>query len=212
MTSKLIPLLLAVPLALAAQSAAAQLNTLKFGVAGINVSSKTTGLKGVGVPAGSDIEIGNASTVVFDYERKLNANVSVELALGLPPRHDVTAKGPIAFLGKIASVKQFAPTVFVNYAFGDENAAFRPFVGLGVNYTRFIGARSMLGQNIDLSDSVGLAGQVGFSYAINKQWGICGSFIMAKVESDLVATANTVQTTTIDFRPKVLTLGLSYKF
>lgn len=212
MNKKLIPLLLAVPALLCAQGALAQLNTLKIGLASIDVNSRTTGLHGIGVPAGGDLEIKDASTLTLVYERTLSPHLSVELALGIPPRHDVMAKGPIAFLGKVATVKQVAPTLFLNYRFMDEGSAFRPFVGIGVNYTRFIGAKSMIGQKIELTDSTGLAGQIGATYAINKQWGLYGAFIMAKVESDLVATATTVQTTTIDFRPKVLTMGVSYKF
>jgi len=212
MNKNFTPLLLAVPALLCAQGAVAQLNTFKLGLASIDVSSRTTGLRGIGVPAGGDLEIGDASTLAICYERSLSPHLSVEVALGVPPRHDVMAKGPIAFLGRVATVKQFAPTVFLNYSFLDETSAFRPFVGIGVNYTRFIGAKSMIGQKIELSDSTGLAGQIGATYAINKQWGIYGAFIMAKVESDLVATATTVQTTTIDFRPKVLTVGVSYRF
>lgn len=212
MKNIVIPLLLTAPLVLWAQEAAAQESTVKIGGAFIDVNSRTTGLVGIGVPSGSDIQIGNASTLTFGYERKLSSTLSVELAAGIPPEHDTTATGPISFLHKVSSVKQFAPTLFLNYTFGADGAALRPFVGIGVNYTKFIDIKSELGQNIELSDSVGLAVQAGVNYVINKQWGLYAAFAMADVKSDMVATANTVQTTTIDFRPKVFSAGLSYRF
>ena len=212
MKNKLIPLLLAAPLVLWAQGATAQVLTVKMGGAFIDVSSRTTGLVGIGVPSGSDIQVGDASTLTFGYEHKLSPTLSIELAAGIPPKHDTTATGPISFLHKVSSVKQFAPTLFLNYAFGSEGAALRPFVGIGVNYTKFVDIKSELGQKIELSDSVGLAVQAGVNYAIDKQWGLYAAFAMADVKSDMVATANTVQTTRIDFRPKVFSAGLSYKF
>lgn len=212
MKNKLIPLLLAAPLVLWAQGATAQASTIKLGGAFIDISSRTTGLVGIGVPPGADISVGNSSTLTFGYERKLSPTLSIELVAGIPPKHDTTATGSIAFLHKVSSVKQFAPTLFLNYSFGAEGAALRPFVGVGANYTKFIDTKSELGQKIELSDSVGLAVQVGVNYAIDRQWGLYAAFAMADVQSNLVATANTVQTTTIDFRPKVFSAGLSYKF
>lgn len=212
MQYKLIALLCAAPLACLAQGAAAQASTLKLGYASVDVSSRTTGLSGIGVPPGADIQVGDATTLTFGFEHKFSPQLSIELAAGIPPKHDTVATGPIAFLGTVSSVKQFAPTIFLNYSFGAEGSTLRPFVGIGANYTKFIDAKSNLGQTIKLSDSVGLAVQAGLNYAINKQWGVYAAFAMADVQSDLVATANTVQTTHIDFRPKVFSAGLSYKF
>jgi outer membrane protein len=212
MQYKLIPLLCAVPLAFLAQAAAAQASTVKLGYAAIDLSSRTTGLSGIGVPPGADIQFGDATTLTFGYEHKFSPQLSIEIAAGIPPKHDTVATGPIAFLGTVFSVKQFAPTIFLNYSFGQDGAVLRPFVGIGANYTKFIDAKSNLGQNIELSDSVGLAVQAGLQYAISKQWGVYAVFAMADVKSDLVATANTVQRTNIDFRPKVFSAGLSYKF
>lgn len=212
MKNKLIPLLLVAPMALCAQAAVAQVSTVKLGYAAVDIDSHTSGLAGISVPPGADIRVSSAHTLTFGYERKFTPQLSVELAAGIPPEHDTEATGPIAFLGGVSSVKQVAPTLFLNYSFGVEGAALRPYVGIGVNFTKFIDAKSKLGQKIELSDSVGLAAQVGVNYAINKQWGLYASFAMADVQSDLVATGATVQTTHIDFHPKVFGLGLSYKF
>jgi outer membrane protein len=197
---------------LAAVPAQAQQSVLNLGVSRVDIHSKTTGLQGIGVPPGADLEVQDATTLFLSYEYRFTPNWGVELAAGIPPTHDTKATGSIAFLGKVSSVKQLAPTLFVNYHFGDDSAAWRPFVGLGVNYTRFYDAKSEYNQNIELSDSVGLAAQAGVSYALTPQVSINGAVGVAKVKSDLVATGTTVQTTTIDFRPVVYTLSVGYKF
>jgi len=197
---------------LAAVPAQAQQSVVSIGVSHIDINSKTTGLRGIGVPPGADLEVQDATTLFLSYEYRFAPNWGVELAAGIPPKHDTKAAGSIEFLGKVSSVKQMAPTFFVNYRFGDEGAQWRPFIGLGVNYTRFYDAKSEYGQKIELSDSVGPAAQLGVSYAITPEISLCGAIATAKVKSDLVATGTTVQQTTIDFRPVVYTLAVSYKF
>lgn len=203
---------LAASAVLAAAPASAQQSVLSVGISRIDIHSKTTGLRGIGVPPGADLEVQDATTLFLSYEYRVTPNWGVELAAGIPPKHDTNATGSIAFLGKVSSVKQMAPTLFVNYRFGEDSAQWRPFIGLGVNYTRFYDAKSEYGQNIELSDSVGPAAQVGLSYAITPVISLCGAIATAKVKSDLVATGTTVQQTTIDFRPVVYTLAVSYKF
>jgi outer membrane protein len=206
------PLAIAAVFALGAVAAHAQVNKLKAGVAHVDINNTTTGVKGIGVPPGADLEVEDATTLFFGYERMLTPNIGIELAAGIPPTHDTKASGSIAFLGKVSSVKQAGPTVFANYHFGDEGQPLRPYVGLGINYTRFFDAKSEYGQDIELSDSWGLAGHLGASYALTKEWAIEASFAMAKVKSDLVATGTTVHTTTIDFKPRVFILTAVYSF
>ena len=177
----------------------------------MHISSRTSGIVGIGVPPGSDLKVGNANTMFFAYERRLTPTLSFEITGGIPPTYDTVATGPLAFLGKVSSVKEIAPSLLLNYTFGDEGSALRPFVSVGVNYTHFYDAKSTLGK-VQLSDSVGLAGRVGLKYAISKELGLYASFSMADVASNLVATGNTVLTTTIDFRPKVYGAGMFYRF
>ncbi|MFM7533860.1 MAG: OmpW/AlkL family protein [Rubrivivax sp.] len=208
------PLLVAAALAaLAAGPAQAQLNAVKLGFTSYQPDSRTSGIQGIGVPAGADARVGSATTTVFIYERMLSSNLGAELVLGVPPRVKARATGSVAFLGDdVLSAKNVAPTVFLNYHFGTPSSTFRPYVGLGVNYTRFEGARSKLAPKVEMSDSTGLAIVGGVNYAFNKQWSVFASAAKVETKSNLVATGSTVLTTTIDFRPTVYTLGTAYKF
>jgi outer membrane protein len=98
---------------------------------------------------------------------------------------------------------------------------FRPFVGLGINYTRFYDAESSASGNlasggptkIELSDSWGPAAQVGARYKLAENWSVIGTIAVARVKSDLTATTGSItRTTTIDFRPVVYTLAVGYSF
>lgn len=186
---------------------------LKVGLTRYTSHSATTGIQGIGVPPGADAVVGDASTAIFAIERRLNANMGLEVVLGVPPKVNARATGSVAFLGdKVLTARNLAPTLMLNYSFGDAGAKWRPYVGVGANFTRFSDIQSTLAPKVEMSDSFGLALQAGVNYSLSKQWGVFGSISAIDVSSKLVATGNTVLTTTIDFRPIVYTLGTSYRF
>ena len=213
MTSKLSSLAFAAALACAGGTAQAQANTVKLGLTQYTTNSQTSGLSGIGVPAGADAKVGDATTLIFVYERMLTPNIGAELVLGIPPRIKSKATGSVAFLGDdVLSARNVAPTVFLNYHFGEPGAPLRPYLGAGWNYTRFVGTRSKLAPDVTLGDSNGWAVQAGLAYALSKEWGLFASVAALDVKSKLVAAGSTVLTTTIDFRPVVYSAGVSYNF
>jgi outer membrane protein len=195
-------------------SAQAQtLNTVKFGLIQYVPDSKTSGITGIGVPPGADAEVGSATTLLLTYERTISPNLGVELVLGVPPRVKSKATGTVAFLGDdILSARNVAPTLLLTWHFGEPGDKWRPYVGAGINYTKFTGVRSKLADKVEMSDSVGLAGHAGVDYAINAEWAAFASIGASKVKSDLVASGSTVLKTTIDFRPITYSVGLAYRF
>ncbi len=192
--------------------AQAQESVFKFGVTRYQTHAKTTGITGIGIPPGADAAIGSATTALVTYERLVMPNIGIELVLGIPPKIKATATGSVAFLGPVLEAKNVAPTVLVNYHFGQPSDTFRPYVGAGINYTRFTGVKTPFNWSVSLSDSWGPTVQVGVDYAINKRWGAYASIATVKVKSDLVAIGNTVLQTTIDFRPVVFSTGLAFQF
>lgn len=197
---------------LAHSASHAQLNTVKGGLIYYQTHAETTGITGIGVPAGADADVGNATTLLLSFEREIAPNIGVELVLGWPPTIKANGAGTVAFLGEVLSAKNVAPTLLFNYHFGDRSARWRPYIGLGVNYTYFADAKTPYGWDVNLSDSWGLAGQLGIDVAIDKQWGLFASIAKVQVKSDLAAIGATVLQTTIDFRPVTYAAGVSYKF
>ncbi|NEX60664.1 OmpW/AlkL family protein [Noviherbaspirillum galbum] len=213
---------------LSAASASAQSvpqNTLRLGVAHIGIHSKsddfTTNGPAFLTPQPAGITVDDANTLVIAYTRRLNANLDLDLILGIPPQHDVKGRGTLAPFGTVSKVKQASPTAFINYNFGDEANRFRPFVGVGLNFTRFYDAKSTDAGNlasggptkIELSDSWGLAVQAGLNYKLTDRWSLNGSVATADVKSDLKATTGSIERRTrIDFRPVVMTVSVGYSF
>jgi outer membrane protein len=219
----------------AAQSASAEgLNVFRIGGTYIQSNSSASDAVGPFLPSpdsGVSLKVKNQSTLFFSYARKLDEDYELELAGGIPPTHDVTAKLNAsilpanvvsAFQGQtIAKVRQFAPTVFVNYKLGLPSDPLRPFVGLGINYTKFDRRTSTdLGNamnggptDIRMTDSWGLAAQIGADYKLDDQWSIHGGISTAAVKSTITTiTSGAARTMDIRFQPLVFTLAAGYSF
>lgn len=95
-------------------------------------------------------------------------NIAAELILGVT-KHDVKLNAGGA---KIASTWLLPPTLTLQYHFTDFGA-FKPYVGVGVNYTiPFSEKGTPTLTNFKMKSAFGLAAQVGFDYMINRNWGI----------------------------------------
>lgn len=212
MDRKLIPLL-AVAM-LAAGAAQAQDNVVKAGIIRYDTHSKTDGIRGIGVPPGADAVTGDATTVILVYERTLTPNIGAELVLGVPPRIKANGAGSVAFLGEVLSARNVAPTFLVNYYFGQPGDTWRPYLGAGINHTRFTNVTTTLpGATAELSDSTGLAVQAGVNYAASRQFGLFASIARVDVKTDLVAVSGgEVLQSKIDFRPVTYSAGVWYRF
>ncbi len=199
--------------AVAACSAAqAQNNSLKVGAIRYDSHSKTNGITGPGIPAGADAEVGDATTLLFTFEHMFTPNVGVELVLGVPPKIKAKATGSVAYLGDVLEARNVAPSLILNYHFGDAGSALRPYVGLGVNYTKFTDVKTPYGWDVKLGDSTGFLVHAGVDYAFNKNWGLFASIARVDVKSKLVAKGATVLQTKIDFAPRTYEAGISYRF
>ena len=212
---KILSLALAAALALGFTAVQAQdaNNVVKVGVTRYDTHSKTNGISGIGVPPGADATTDDATTIIFVYERLFTPNIGLEFVLGIPPTIHAKATGSVAFLGdNVLSAKNLAPTLLLNYHFFSPGDTWRPYVGAGINYTKFTDVKSSLAPDVKLGDSTGLAVQVGLNYALTKDVDLFASVAKLNVKSRVVAVGTTVLTTTIDFRPIVYSAGVSYRF
>lgn len=200
----------------------------------------------VNVNAGVSLEVQRQDTLMFSIERALDDQWSVELRLGYPPKHDVKlrvnnpqlsyqagdALGPTkvtrvqAKLAAnnglvVAGVRQWAPTLFVNYKFGDKANALRPWVGVGINHTTFKSSTNAVGNElyhdgavrVKLSDSTGLAFQTGITYQLDQNWSLQASWMTAAVKHNLTSyTDHSAQRATYRFHPSVFAAVVAYSF
>lgn len=176
-------------------------------------------------PAPASAEVRDASTIAFGAVYWLTPQIGVDVVLGVPPKHKIDGTGFITPFGQIASVKKIAPTVFVNWRFNELMPGLRPFVGVGINHTKFDSARTTASGNaaaggpttVDFKDSWGLAFHGGLSYEVDKQWSVRGTLGTAQVDTKATLRTTTgagtiTRTADVDFKPLVLGLTVGYSF
>ena len=200
-------------------------NLIAAGVGYISVNSSSPNFSSNGpdflTPQPIGITVGSATTLLFGFSHMLNDHWAVALAGGIPPKHDISGTGNLAPFGVTTTVKQFAPTVFVNYHFNESGSKFRPFVGLGINYTKFYDITSTAAGNlasggptgVTLSSYTGLAATVGMNYKIADHWYFNANIAAADVSTDMVATTGSIQRTThVKLNPILYSAGIAYSF
>ena len=128
-------------------------------------------------------------------------NFATELVLTYPQKHDVRLNG-----SKIGSLKQLPPMLLGQYHFTGMGA-FKPYVGAGVNYTRFSGVDIAGGALTVKKNSWGPALQLGFDYALDKNWSL--NFDVKKVYIDTTVSGG-IGKFKID--PVLVGLGVGYRF
>lgn len=93
--------------------------------------------------AGTSTQLSNADTLALTYTYSFNDSWSAQILGGVPPKFKLKGSGHSALVGDLGSygdlaeVRQWSPTALAIYTFGNAQQAFRPYVGLGVAYTKF---------------------------------------------------------------------------
>lgn len=169
--------------------------TLGLGLGGVFPKSNN------GTLAGLPATISDDFRPIFTLEYFIRDNLGIELLAATPFEHDVALGG-----ANIGSVKHLPPTLSLNYHFPTQTA-FKPFLGIGVNYTTFFDETTPLGV-LNLDDSWGVALQAGADYQVNDNGALRLSVRWMDIDSD--ATLNGLPIGTAEIDPVVV--GLSYVF
>jgi len=148
----------------------------------------------------------HASSKLFpevDLAWYFTRNISAELVLTVPQKHDVSLAGT-----NIGSIKQLPPTLLAQWHFlpGQQ---INPYAGAGINYTHFMSVNLPSGVDIG-RNSVGPALQVGTDVAITDKWSL--NFDAKKVWISTDVTAGGTKLTTLRIDPWLLSVGVGYRF
>ena len=184
-------------LALATSPALAQsAGSWTFGIGAHQVAPKSDNGTLTATPLGDlRMEVGNNARPTITAEYFIRDNLGLEVLAALPFQHDIAVAG----VGKVGSTKHLPPTVSLQYHFG--RGKVKPFVGLGVNYTRFFSTKTegpIAGANLDLSDSWGLAGHLGVDFKLGETGAIRIDYRKIDIDTDVklngakLGTRNTV--------------------
>jgi len=177
----------------------------------------------IGAPAlsspNSSLSFSDQVVPELDISYFFSKNLAAELILGVT-RHSITGTGAIDGLA-IGKTTLLPPTLMIQYHFTDFGA-FKPYIGVGVNYTTAFntkaanagGAISTTG--LGIGDSFGAAAQIGFDYMIDRHWGFNVDAKRLWVRPEYSAMLNgpggipVVGTAHID--PWLVGVGITYRF
>ena len=145
----------------------------------------------------------------LDISYFFTPNFAAELILTYPQKHDVRLNG-----AKIGTLKHLPPTLLAQYHFTNLGA-FKPYVGAGINYTRFSSVKFDPAVDAALNPSVkknsfGPALQIGFDYALDKNWSINFDVKKVYIKTDVRSFGTKVGTFKVD--PVLVGVGLGYRF
>jgi outer membrane protein len=156
-----------------------------------------------------DVNAKDKTIPEFDITYFFNKNIATELVLTYPQKVDLRAGD--AGNEKIAEVKALPPTLLLQYHFTDFGPL-KPYVGAGVNYTRFSSYKDLnsgLNTSADKS-SVGLAAQVGADYMLTKNWGINLDVKYINIKTEVYSAGTHIGN--LDLSPIATSVGVTYKF
>ena len=196
------PLLIATALIALASPVLAQSQgewTLGFGLANVNPKSDNGTLAGGTVP----VDIGDNTRPSITFEYFIRDNIGIEVLAATPFRHSIKSGGT-----EIGTVKHLPPVISLQYHF-DATPQFKPFVGVGVNFTGFWDGTArgpLAGNDLRVKNSWGLAAHLGADWWVNERAAIRGDVRWIDINSDVELNGANIGEVEID--PVVV--GVSY--
>jgi len=205
---------------------------IRGGLTSVNPdSNKAAILLGGSDATGASLSVDDNTQLGLNFVYFYDSNWAIELLAATPFTHDVTLNDPTAALGgalgvpagldgaKLAEVTQLPPTLSALYYF-DTGSAFKPYVGVGINYTIFFdegfeAAPKSLGlSNLELDGSFGYSVQVGADYDLGDNWSVNVSarYIDISTDATFDVAGDSIGKANVDVDPMVYSVMLGYTF
>ena len=175
--------------------------TVGIGAHQVNPKSDNGTLAGGTLP----VEVESNVRPTFTGEYFVADNLGIEVLASLPFKHDIAIDG----LGTVGEAKHLPPTVSLQYHFGQGKV--KPFVGAGVNYTKFFSEETsgaLEGADLELSASWGLAAHAGVDFKVGDKGAIRVDARWIDIASDVSVEGQDLGTVNID----PLVYGAAYVF
>lgn len=161
-----------------------------------------------GLPAslgGAKVEADSRWIPEVDFSYFVTPNIAAELVLTYPQKVDILVGG-----AKLGSIKALPPSLLLQYHF-TQLGAFKPYVGLGVNYTLFSSRKDIGGLASVEKSSFGAAAQVGADYMLTKNWSLNLDVKYIQMSTDVMVNG-TGKVGKVDLNPITAGFGVGYRF
>ncbi len=130
-------------------------------------------------------------------------NIATELILTYPQKHDVRAGST-----QLGTLKHLPPTLSLQYHFTNFSS-FRPYAGVGLNYTRFSSVDLPPGVTVD-KNSWGWALGAGVDVPLGGGW--LFNVDLKKVQIDTDVTVGSVKLGNFEVDPLLFSIGIGKRF
>ena len=151
------------------------------------------------------LDAGTENTLELDFSYFVTNKVALELILATK-KHGITSAG-----APIGSVALLPPTLTLQYHF-DPSGPLRPYVGAGINYTRFYDINLLGGAATVEKSSWGGALQAGMDIPLNKTFFLNVDIKKIWIDTDVKFTATGATAANFKINPVILGLGAGMKF
>lgn len=152
----------------------------------------------------ADITVDNQTGPTFNIAYFLSPHWAVDVLGGLAFKHQINVNGDQA-----GSTKHLPPILSLQYHFRPE-ATLRPFVGIGINYTRFLDEKLDNGAKLSLGSSWGPAVQAGLDIALDDHWTVGGDIRYARIDTRVEINGDHVGK--VEINPTVYSINVGYRF
>ncbi|TFH87928.1 OmpW family protein [Billgrantia azerbaijanica] len=155
-----------------------------------------------GAAAGQSLDIDDERGFTYGLGYLFHDKLGVELGGSEAFEHDLALDG-----NGIGSVDRMPANLLVNYyPLGGLDSPVQPYVGAGVNYTRF----SDEPDGLDVDHSYGAVGQVGIDLAVMHNLMLNGFANYADVDADIHSGGQEIGTAKVD--PWTIGGGITFRF
>jgi outer membrane protein len=166
-------------------------------VRAVNLASANTDTTGLGLSV-NDIVLPEVDISYF-----FSPNLAAELILTVPQEHNVRANG-----ANIGTLSQLPPTLLVQYHFPMNG--YKPYVGAGINYTKFTTSDILGGAVTPDNSSWGAALQVGVDVPLSGNMYFNFDVKKVYIATNINASGNSAGTLRVD--PLLVGVGLGWRF
>lgn len=160
-----------------------------------------------GLPLGGNTKVTAQSLWIpeVDFSYFFTKNIAAELVLTYPQDININVGG-----SKAGTISALPPSLLLQYHFSDLGA-FKPYVGVGLNYTMFYKTNNILDGAARINNSsVGVVGQIGFDYLLDKNWGLNVDLKFTQMSTNVYVQDQKVGS--VNLNPLSVGVGVSYRF
>lgn len=166
---------------------------------------------GATVPGGG-VDASSRTTVGAEFGYDLTPAWSARMTLGVPPTTRLSGTGSLAGAGELGQIT-YAPAI-ASLAWSVPGlGAFRPYMGVGINYTAMTKTRDGAITSLRAKNAFGGVLQAGFDLPLDRRWGLFLDLKKIYLKTSVTGTVGGARAeASVRLDPLLVHAGVSYRF